>query len=147
MFFLFIFFARPKSVNTQPACGMALFFPDLETEKQRGHEMPVFAQTVRERNPDLSVLLDLVTTGFKPDFGRSLVITLPLSGGGFLRPPFLRLCHNSNSTKSGIENLNSCGGPNTRKGNCVKACLQAEIHFLPVLEFLAVGAEPQNSQK
>jgi hypothetical protein len=39
--FWFVFFAHPKSINTQTACGMALFFPDPETEKQRGHEMPV----------------------------------------------------------------------------------------------------------
>jgi hypothetical protein len=28
-----------------------------------------FAQTVHERNPDLSAMLDLVTTGFKNDAG------------------------------------------------------------------------------
>jgi hypothetical protein len=45
-----------------------------------------FAQTVHERNPDLSAMLDLVTTGLKEDFGASLVITCPV-GGCFLRPP------------------------------------------------------------
>jgi hypothetical protein len=34
-----------------------------------------FAQTVHERHPDLSAMLDLVTTGVEKDFAVSMVIT------------------------------------------------------------------------
>jgi hypothetical protein len=48
-----------------------------------------FAQTVHELNPDLSAMLDLVTTGLKNDMRGSLVIILP-PREGFLGPPALQ---------------------------------------------------------
>ena len=48
--FSFIFFARPKAVNTQPACGMALFLPGRAREKKGGMKCQIFTFAKGKQN-------------------------------------------------------------------------------------------------
>jgi hypothetical protein len=75
------------------------FSKDPELEETR------FAQTVHELNPDLSAMLDLVTTGIKNELRGSFVITCP-PRGGFLRPPALQAAESHSTLHSRLDVMN-----------------------------------------
>jgi hypothetical protein len=88
--FIVHFLCSPKENEPKErAPSHSVLRTTLRFSKGPALEETRFAQTVHERHPDLSAMLDLVTMGLNNDLGRSLVIIF-LVPQMLLEPPAMR---------------------------------------------------------